>query len=264
MVFILRPSEELELVRSDGCSCGSPWVGSPLTGIRRVPAAIEARGGLPVSSRRRGWPHTGAASLPMTCGLLGVGCYRKLLGHGPHEGEQRTRHSQHHLVSVVACGQAVAVAFAQSHVGVPTEVLARVGGLFPSPVQMPTDCGGVARGPSPCDDGAPGVGVTGLGHGPLPAALATGVCRRKQAHRLPPLSGVIDACEVPACGHRGDGHGALHAPESRQRVNDGLSAPRVDLIFARVFETRQADPFFVRSRDSQSPYGPASETNPRG
>ena len=36
-----------------------------LTGLRPVPTSIEARGGSAASSRRRGLPHTGAASLRM-------------------------------------------------------------------------------------------------------------------------------------------------------------------------------------------------------
>jgi hypothetical protein len=38
------PSEEPAPVTSGGCSGWYPWVADHLTGIRRVPAALEARG----------------------------------------------------------------------------------------------------------------------------------------------------------------------------------------------------------------------------
>ena len=41
--FVLGASERPEPVRYDGGSCGYPWVGSHLTGIRRGPASLEAR-----------------------------------------------------------------------------------------------------------------------------------------------------------------------------------------------------------------------------
>ena len=40
-------------------------MGYHLTGVRQVPAALEARGWVAASSRRRGVPHTGAAPLPL-------------------------------------------------------------------------------------------------------------------------------------------------------------------------------------------------------
>ena len=40
----LRAWEEAEPVRRDGCSCGDPGVGSHLTWIRRVAAALAGRG----------------------------------------------------------------------------------------------------------------------------------------------------------------------------------------------------------------------------
>ena len=59
------PSEEPEPVTSVGCSCWYAWVGSHLTGLRRVPASRSARGFRSASSRRRGLHHTGAAPLPI-------------------------------------------------------------------------------------------------------------------------------------------------------------------------------------------------------
>jgi hypothetical protein len=47
-------SAEPEPVRDDGCSCCYPWVGDHLTGGRRVPASLEARGVVAASSRHRG------------------------------------------------------------------------------------------------------------------------------------------------------------------------------------------------------------------
>jgi hypothetical protein len=58
------PSAAAEPVRHDGGARGSPGVGDHLPGDRRVPAAGEARVGRPVSSRRRGGPHPGAARWP--------------------------------------------------------------------------------------------------------------------------------------------------------------------------------------------------------
>jgi len=51
--------------QDDGCSCCSPWGGSHLPCLRRVPASLSARGFISASSRPQGLPHPGAASRPM-------------------------------------------------------------------------------------------------------------------------------------------------------------------------------------------------------
>src|SRR6267143_6552299 len=66
----LRPSEEPEPGRHDGGARCSPWVGSHLPGLRRVPASCEGRADRAASARCRGFHHTGAAPLPLHVGTL--------------------------------------------------------------------------------------------------------------------------------------------------------------------------------------------------
>jgi hypothetical protein len=64
-------AEEAAPGRPDGCARGSPGVGSPLPGGRRVPASGEGRASLAAAYRCRGVPHTGAAPLPIDVGPRG-------------------------------------------------------------------------------------------------------------------------------------------------------------------------------------------------
>jgi hypothetical protein len=80
----------------------------------------------------------------MACCLLDLGCHRHLVGHRPHEPHQLTGHGHDHLVGMFFASQQAAVAFAQSHWGVPADVLDRFGVVFQSELERPADFGGRA------------------------------------------------------------------------------------------------------------------------
>jgi hypothetical protein len=95
-------------------------------------------------------------------------------GDRPDETDQLARHGHHHLVGMLASGDELSVAFAQAHLSLPTEVLAYLGLLLQSQLQMAAHVGRVAIGPDPFDQDAPGMGMARLGDGALATPLATG------------------------------------------------------------------------------------------
>jgi hypothetical protein len=74
-----------------------------------------------------------------------------------------------------ASGDQASIAFAQSDLRLPADVLDGVGLLLEPQLYMPTDLGGIPVGPGPFDQGASGMGVPGFGDRTLPAALTTGI-----------------------------------------------------------------------------------------
>jgi hypothetical protein len=114
---------------------------------------------------------------------------------------------------------------------------------------MPTDVGGVARGPSPVDHGPTRLGIPGLGHGPRPASLTAGVCRGDQPHAWHPWPRGLDARQVAACSHGGEGHGELDAPPGLERFDDRRYTPGLDLVVACWRTTPQACRVFIERPD---------------
>src|SRR5919109_5284540 len=110
-----------------------------------------------------------------------------------------------------AAGHQASKAFAQAHLGLPADVLDAFGWCFQSQLQMSTDWGGVARGPSPFDEGTPRMGIAGFGDRPLPVALRTGILRGPHPQAPPELSGMVKAGEVPELSHHRNRHRELHA-----------------------------------------------------
>jgi hypothetical protein len=99
-----------------------------------------------------------------------------LLGHGPHEPHQLTGAGDDDWVGRLPADQQSSVALTAPHRGCPAEVLDGFGRLFKPPLEGSPACGGVARGPGPCDQGPMGMGGAGCGHGPLPATLTHRRC----------------------------------------------------------------------------------------
>src|SRR5712691_8468156 len=131
-------SDEPAPGRPDGCSRCSPWVGSPLPGLRRVPASCEGRAYLAASARRRGFPHTGAASLPMDgrtreslgCPQPPAFCLRSprhALGHGPQKGPPCPGQGDDDLRGMLACGHQLTRPCAEPSLGFPAERVERCG-----------------------------------------------------------------------------------------------------------------------------------------
>jgi|RhiMethySRZTD1v2_1073278.scaffolds.fasta_scaffold1508766_1 hypothetical protein len=106
----------------------------------------------------------------------GLGGQRDLLGHGPHKRAQFPGDGDDDSVSVFPAGAQLPLAFTQADVGLPTEVLDRLGHLLQTPLEMPTDLGRGARGPGAFDQGSAGMGVAGLRDAALTPPRASGVC----------------------------------------------------------------------------------------
>ena len=81
-----------------------------------------------------------------------------LLGHGPHEPHQLTGADDDDWVGRLPADQQSSVALTPPHRGRPAEVLDGFGRLFKPPLEGSPACGGVARGPGPCDQGPMGMG----------------------------------------------------------------------------------------------------------
>jgi hypothetical protein len=142
-------------------------------------------------------------------GSWALRCHDHLLGGHPHEPDQLTSVGHDHLVGVCpACYQA-AVAFAQSHLRLPTDVLDGFGVCFQSELEMPTDCGGIAIGPGTFHACATRMRIAGCGDRPLPGSLGTGILRGDQPQEFHELSGSIEAGQVAEFRHRGDSDGEL-------------------------------------------------------
>ena len=184
--FVLSASEKPEPGRDDGCSCCSPWVGSHLPCLRRVPASGEARVSSPsLCTPPRVTPHRGCGFSDArwhTCCVEGAGAMgpvdlrgeRNLCRHGPQASYQLTGNGPgDHMGVLPSCPEASG-ALTPPALGFPTDVLDDLREFFPSQLQVSTDFCGRARGPGAFDQSLAGMGVTGCGHRPLPASLALG------------------------------------------------------------------------------------------
>ena len=159
--------------------------------------------------------------------------------HGPQKAHACTSHGHDHQVGVLPSGSQAAVAGAPSDVGLPADVLERLGWVCQSPWEMPTDFRGRARGPGARNERATGMGSPGWGDRPLLAPLPTGGGRRGQAPRAHALSGMRQAGEVTQGGDGRDGDGARHTAQGLQRCDHWGEAPGGDRLLACVFETLQ-------------------------
>jgi hypothetical protein len=102
---------------------------------------------------------------------------RDRLGNSPHKCTQFPRDSDDHLVGIFPSGASLSVALAQAYLRLPTAILDRLGYLLQASLQMPTDFGRVAIGPSAFDQGTAGMAVARLGEASLLAPLSRRVFR---------------------------------------------------------------------------------------
>jgi hypothetical protein len=72
--------------------------------------------------------------------------------------------------------------------------------------------------------------MPGLRDASLASALATGICRRRQAQIMHAWSGVLEAGQVAECSDGSDRHRKRHATEGWQRVNDRAEPPGGDRL----------------------------------
>ena len=131
-----------------------------------------------------------------------------------------------------APGAELPIACAQAGLGLPPEVLERLGERLQAAVQVSAHWGGVARRPGPCDQGLTGLGMAGRRETSLASALAAGRCRRRQAQVMPEWARVLTAGPVPACGEERDRPRPRHATENLERVHAGREPPGVDVCVA--------------------------------
>jgi hypothetical protein len=144
----------------------------------------------------RGTPHRGGASSKrygnLTLKPFGtldsttmrppyLGGDRDLLGHSPHQRDQRTGHGHDDLMRLFAPCAELPIALAQAGLCLPTDVLARLGELLQAELPVSAHVGRVARRPGPFDQGPTGMGMPGLREAPLASALTTGIFGRRQA-----------------------------------------------------------------------------------
>ena len=121
-----------------------------------------------------------------------LGRQRDLLGNGPHKGTQFPGDGDDDLIGMFPSGAQLPIAFAQPHLGLPTDILDRLGQLLQAQLEMPADFGRVAIGPGAFDQGTAGMGIARLGDAALATPLATGVFRGREAQIIHELSGVIE------------------------------------------------------------------------
>jgi hypothetical protein len=133
------------------------------------------------------------------------------LGHGPQKAHPCTGHGDDHLGSLLTSCHQAAIAFAESDLGLPADVLENFGLFFQAQWQLATDFRRIAIRPSALNEGPTGMGRAGLSARTLAALLPRGLRRGHQPQALPEVSGVLEAREVSEFGHPGDRPGALHA-----------------------------------------------------
>ena len=129
-----------------------------------------------------------------------LGGDRDLRGTSPHTRAQLTGHGHDDLIGMFAPGAELPIACAQPGLGLPTDVLERLGELLQAELQVSAHVGWVARRPGPFAQGPTGMGIAGLRDPSLASALAAGLFRRRQAQVLHELSRVINAGQVPEFG----------------------------------------------------------------
>ena len=113
---------------------------------------------------------------------------RNLAGHRPHKGRHFAGDRNYYLIDVLTSSHQAAIAFAQAHLGFPTDLLDRFGHGFQSELQVATHLGRVAIGPRAFDEDTTGMRVAGFRDSPLASPLSRGVLTRNEAqvtHQLP-------------------------------------------------------------------------------
>ena len=260
-VFSLRASAEPEPVTGDGCSGGDPWVGSHLTGVRRVPASREGRvGPRGLVTPSRVTPHRGGASAQargQTCrvrgeraiGLFACRCPRHRCGESPPKAHHLTGPGDADPVGRCALCDESSGALTPPELGLPADSLDGVGWLCPAPVQRSAARGGIARRPGPFHQSPAGLGGPGCGHRPLRAPLTRGRRGREHAQALPACAGGSEPAAVAHCSPPRDGHGPWPSAPGLQGFDHRGQPPRLHGIVACVVETLESRGVFGDGSD---------------
>jgi hypothetical protein len=132
------------------------------------------------------------------------------LGNGPHTAHQFAGNRDDDLVGMVPPGREASKAFTQPPLGLPADILHRLGEFFETALEMAADLGRRAVGPGPFNQRSAGLGIPRLGQAALTTGLTTGIFRRGEPPRTPELSGGSNAGEVAEFCYHGHGHGERH------------------------------------------------------
>jgi len=131
-------------------------------------------------------------------------------------------------------------ASAQAELGLPADVLDRLGEAFDPFLNVLGDLGGEAVGPGSLDEGAAGAGVAGLGDAALVASGAAGVLGGDQPDEGGELARVVEAGDVAELGDDRECNEPLDAAQGLDGVDDRLEAPGRGEFNKLVLEASQA------------------------
>jgi hypothetical protein len=107
--------------------------------------------------------------------LLALPCAGDRCGHRPHEADPLPRHGHDHLVGMLPTRPQVAVPLTAPALGFPTDGWARFGVFLQAALERSAHFRWGPLRPGAVNENPTGLGLAGLGHGPLAAARATGV-----------------------------------------------------------------------------------------
>ena len=158
----------------------------------------------------------------------------------PHEGEQFASDGGDDDVGMLAARAQTPEALAQSHLGLPCDVLNDLRESFETFANGFGDLGGMTVSPGPLDEDAAGVGVAGLGDGAETAGRAAGVFGRNEADKGGELPWVVEACDVAEFGDGGDGDGVLDASESLKSGDERRQPPGGGVLAQLGLESLEA------------------------
>jgi hypothetical protein len=165
-----------------------------------------------------------------------LGGDRDVRGHRPQTRDQLTGHGHDDLLRMCAPCAELPRAVAQPRLGLPTDVLARLGERLQAAWQVSAHVGRVALRPGPFAQDPTGRGIPGRRAPSLASALAPGRVRRRQAQGIQEWSRGINAGQVPACGEAGDRPRQRPATAGLERFHDGIAPPGGDVCVAFVFQ----------------------------
>jgi hypothetical protein len=215
------------------------------------PASGEARVGLPVSSRRRALPHTGAAPRLLEVATLRRGGSNGAPSGGPTVspapgwpwpassppvlGPWRRPPGER-----VCLGPAGVERVCTATLGPSTGCRGGLGELRQPVSQVAPDVCGISVGPGAFDQHASGLRVTGCGACTRPVWRIPGIRRGDPAPIVPHVARFPDVRQVAACGHVGQGHDARHPPRAIQSRDHWRPSPVVELSLPCLLQALQA------------------------
>jgi len=168
-----------------------------------------------------------------------------LPGDGPHKGRELAGDGGDGNIGVFATRDETAESLAETHLGLPGDVLDGLGEFFETLLEKLGDLGWEAVGPGALDEGAAGMAVAGLGDGALAALFSGGVLTGDKAEEGGELSGGVEASEVADFSEGGGGDGLLDAAQGLDGFDDRVKAPGGEVLGELGFEALEAVDLFA-------------------